>query len=473
VKVRTADGHDGELDARACDALRARLRGPLLTTDDAGYDDARAIWNGMIDRRPALIARCLGTTDVIAGVAFAREHGLALSIKAGGHNIAGLALCDGGLTLDLSLMRGVWVDPSSRTARAQGGCLLGDVDRETQIHGLAAVLGFVSMTGVAGLTVGGGFGYLTRRFGWTCDTVRSMDVVTADGRLVRASAVENPDLFWALKGGGGNFGVVVNIEYELYPVGPEILGGAIAWPVEEAADVIDCYRRVTADAPPELAVVFAVRKAPPAPWLAPAIHGKQIAALFVCYTGDVAEGERLLAPVKAIGHPVGDVVQRRTYVSQQAMLDATQPKGRRYYWKSEYMAAPPREYFDAVLAQAGHLPSPHAALITFPLAGALNAQPAGASPMGNRDAHCVFNVAGAWDKADEDAANIAWVRGAWNDLRRFSTGGTYVNFLTDDEGADRTRAAYGEHYGRLAEVKATWDPTNLFRVNKNIAPVGV
>ena len=221
----------------------------------------------MIDRRPALIARCLGVADVIAGVTFAREHGLALSIKAGGHNIAGLALCDGGLMLDLSLMRGVWVDAAARTARAQAGCLLGDVDRETQLHGLAAALGFVSATGIAGLTLGGGFGYLTRRFGWTCDTVRSMDVVTADGRLVRASESENPDLFWALRGGGGNFGVVTSFEYRLFPLGPEIVGGAIAWPIEEAPRVIDCYQAIAASAPAELALVCGFRKAPPAPWL--------------------------------------------------------------------------------------------------------------------------------------------------------------------------------------------------------------
>jgi len=321
--------------------------------------------------------------------------------------------------------------------------------------------------------VGGGFGYLTRRFGWTCDTIRSMDVVTADGRLVRASANEHPDLFWALRGGGGNFGVVTSFEYELFPVGPEIVGGAIAWPVEEAQRVIDCYQAMTAEAPAELALVCGFRKAPPAPWLHPSIHGKDIVAFFVCYTGDVAEGERLLAPVKALGHPVGDIVQRRTYVSQQSLLDATQPKGRRYYWKSEYMPAHPPEYFDAVRAHAAKIRSPHSAVLTFPLSGALNTLSGDHSPMGNRDAHAVFNVAGAWDRADDDAANVAWARDAWQDLQRFSTGGTYVNFLTEDEGAERTRAAYGTHYARLAEIKGRWDPGNLFRANKNITPAGV
>ena len=371
-------------------------------------------------------------------------------------------------------MRGVLVDSRARIARAQAGCLLGDVDRETQLHGLAAVLGFVSATGIAGLTVGGGFGYLTRRFGWTCDTVRSMDVVTADGRLVRASADEHPDLFWALKGGGGNFGVVVGFEYDLFPVGPEIVGGAVAWSIDDAAEVVDFYQRLTADAPPELAVVLGMRKAPPAPWLHPSIHGKHIVALFVCYTGDVAEGERLLAPMKALGHPVGDVLQRRTYVSQQSLLDATQPKGRRYYWKSEYMAGTSRDYFDTVRTHAERLPSPALGAAHVP-AVRIAQRTAGRtdSPMGNRDAHCVFNVAGSWDAAQDDGPNIAWVREAWEDLRRFSTGGTYVNFLTEDDDADRTRAAYGEHYARLAAVKAAWDPTNLFRMNKNIAPAAV
>jgi FAD/FMN-containing dehydrogenase len=473
VQIRSIEGAITDLDPKAIDAFRGKLRGSLMLAGDAGYDEARSIWNGMIDRRPAIIARCVGTSDVISGVTFAREHGVALSIKAGGHNIAGLALCDGGLSLDLSSMRGVWVDPARRIAHAQGGCLLGDVDRETQLHGLAAVLGFISQTGIAGLTVGGGFGYLTRRFGWTCDTVRSMDVVTADGRLVHASASENEDLFWALRGGGGNCGVVVHFEYELYPVGPEIVGGALAWPIEEAPQVVEAYQRLTADAPPELAAVFGARQAPPAPWLAPSIHGKPIVALFVCYTGDIAAGERLLSPLKSVGHPVGDILQRRTYVSQQALLDATQPKGRRYYWKSDYMATPPRDYYERVLAHAGGLVSPHSALLTFPLAGALNARPSDYSPVGNRDAQCVFNIAGAWDQPADDAANIAWVRRSWEDLRRFSTGGTYVNFLTEDDGADRTRAAYGEHYARLATIKARWDPANLFRANKNIAPAAV
>src|SRR5262245_16547747 len=292
----------------------------------------------MIDRRPALIARCLGVTDVVTCVNFAREHGLILSIKGGGHNISGLAVCEGGLMLDMSRMRGVWVDPSTRTALAQAGCLLGDVDRETQLHGLAAVLGFISNTGIAGLTLGGGFGYLTRRFGWTSDNLLSMEVVTADGRIVRANDKENRDLFWGLCGGGGNFGVVTGFEYKLHPVGPEVMAGAIAWRAEYAGEVLEMLRTLMEQAPPELVCVAGLRIAPPAPWLSKDIHGKPIVALFVCHTGQLTEGERLVAPIKAFGSPVGDIVQRRPYVSQQSLLDATQPKGRRYYWKSEYLS---------------------------------------------------------------------------------------------------------------------------------------
>ena len=460
------------LDTPAIDQLKTRVRGVVLTPDAPGYDESRSVWNGMIDRRPAVIIRCLGTADVIAGIGFAREHGLAISIKGGGHNIAGLAVADGAVTLDLSLMRGVQVDPASRRAWAQAGCLLGDVDRETQLHGLAAPLGFVSNTGIAGLTLGGGFGYLTRRAGWTCDNVLSFDVVTAEGRVVRASASENPDLFWGLRGGGGNFGVVTGFTYRLIEVGPEIVGGAIAWPAEEAPRVLELFRTLSADAPPELCLVAALRKAPPAPWIVKEFHGKDIVALFVCHSGAVAEGERLTAPIKRLGKPVGDILQRRPYVTQQSLIDATQPKGRRYYWKSEYLPGHDPELLAAAMRHAARTPSPHSAIVVFPVDGALNREPVDHSPVGNRDARSLFNIPGSWERPEDDAANIEWTRNAWQDLRRFSTGGTYVNFLTEDEGGDRTLAAYGRHFERLAQIKATWDPTNLFRGNKNIPPAG-
>jgi FAD/FMN-containing dehydrogenase len=458
------------LDPKIVDELRARLRGPLLIPGESSYDEGRAVWNAMIDRRPAAIVRCLGVADVLTGVKFARQHALNLSIKGGGHNIAGLAVCDGGVMLDMSLMRGVWVDALNRTARAQPGCLLGDVDRETELHGLAAVLGFVSNTGVAGLTLGGGFGYLTRRFGWSSDNVVSMDVVTADGRLVRASEKENNDLFWALCGGGGNFGVVTSFEYKLYPVGPEIMAGAIAWSAADARDVLEMYRALNEQAPPELTCVAALRKAPPAPWLAKNIHGQSIVAIFVCDSGAVKEGERHVAPIKSFGSPVGDIVQPRSYVSQQSLLDATQPKGRRYYWKSEYLSKLEPEMLGKLIEHAQRIVSPHSAIILFPVNGALSKLPEDHSAAGNRDAAFVLNITASWETAADDRANIEWARTAWRDIRRFSTGGTYVNFLTEEEGEERIRAAYGMNYDRLVQVKKKWDPENFFRTNKNISP---
>ena len=466
----TRDGALLTLDRQLVDTLRAALRGPLLAVGEPGYEDARSIWNAMIDRRPALVARCLGVADVVAGVRFARETGIALSIKGGGHNISGLAVADGGLMLDMSLMRGVWVDPRARTARAQAGCLLGDVDRETQLHGLAAVLGFVSATGIAGLTLGGGFGYLSRRFGWTTDNVRSMDLVVADGRLVRASEEENPDLFWALRGGGGNFGVLTSVEYVLHPVGPEVFAGAVAWRAEEAPAVLAMFQERWAEAPPELALVAAMRIAPPAPWLAPDVHGKPIVMVLACHTGDRADAETRLAPIKAFGKPVGDILQRRPYVTQQSLLDATQPPGRRYYWKSEYLPGVESDLLSKVMEHAARITSPHSAIIVFPLGGAVGSQPTDHSAAGNRAAAAVLNIAASWEKEAEDAAHVEWARSTWRDMRRFSTGGTYVNFLTEEETADRIAAAYGENLSRLAEIKARWDRTNLFRVNKNIAP---
>lgn len=450
--------------------LQTQVRGLLLGPDDGRYDDARSIWNGMIDRRPALIAQCVGAGDVVACVRFAREHGVRLSIKGGGHNIAGLAVCDGGLMIDLSLMRGVWVDPLAAVARAQAGCLLGDLDREAQLHGLAAVLGFVSNTGIAGLTLGGGFGYLTRRFGWASDNVLSMDVVTSDGTIVRASEREHPDLFWGLRGGSSNFGVVTSIEYRLHRVGPDIYGGVIAWRADAAGAVFDTFHRIFRDAPPEFSCVPMMRVAPPAPWLSPEVHGQPIVALFVCHTGSISDGEALMRPLKAIGASVGDVVKRRSYLSQQSLLDATQPKGRRYYWKSEYL---PRIDPDAVARlreHAARAPSPHSSILIFPIDGPLNTLPGDHSAVGNRDAKAVFNIQGSWERAEDDAANIEWARSAWRDIRPLSTGGTYVNFLTEEEGVERIRAAYGPNYARLVDVKTAWDPDNLFCTNKNITP---
>jgi len=470
MRARTFEGREIELKQDTFDGLKMRLRGQLFQSGEVGYEESRTVWNAMIDRKPAVVARCLGIADVIACVKFARENDILLCIKGGGHNIAGLATADGALMLDMSLMRGVWVDPLRKVAHAQAGCLLGDVDRETQVHGLAAVLGFVSLTGIAGLTLGGGFGYLTRRWGWTSDNVVGMDVVTADARLVRASSGENADLFWGLLGGGGNFGVVTGIDYMLHPVGPEVVGGVVAWPASEARKVLELYRTLAEKAPPELTLVALMRPAPPAPWLPKEMHGKPIVALLACYNGIPEEGEKAVAPIKSFGKPIGDVLARRPYAQLQSLLDATQPKGRRYYWKSEYLPRIEPALCEKVIEHAAKIRSPHSAVILFQIAGALNQLGEDHSPVGNRDARYVLNAAGSWEQPGEDRANVEWARAAWNDMKSFSTGGTYINFLTEDEGPERIEAALGRGLARLAKVKAKWDPQNVFRTNRNIKP---
>jgi hypothetical protein len=471
MRARTVNGREIDLPQHAFDGWKARLRGPVLAPSDVGYEESRTVWNGMIDRRPAMVARCVGIADVIECVRFAREHDLLLCIKGGGHNIAGLAVADGALMLDMSLMRGVWVDANRRVARAQAGCVLGDVDRETQLHGLATVLGFISLTGVAGLTLGGGIGYLTRRWGWTADNVVGMDIVTSDAELVRASGDENADLFWGLRGGGGNFGVVTGIEYVLHRVGPEIVGGAVAWPASEAPAVLDLYATLAEQAPPELTLVALMRPAPPAPWLPKERHGTPIVTLLACHTGNPDEGEKAVAPIKSFGKPIGDVLIRRTYVQMQSLLDATQPKGRRYYWKSEYLPRIEPALSDQVIEHAARIRSPHSAIALFQMGGALNRLGADHSPVGNRDARYLLTITGSWERPDDDHANIDWVRQAWSDMKRFSTGGTYINFLTEDDGAERMEAALGTSLQELSRVKARWDPQNFFRTNRNIQPV--
>jgi FAD/FMN-containing dehydrogenase len=470
IQLIAADGGAVQVSPEILQAFKVGFRGPVLGPNAPEYEETRKIWNAMIDRRPGLIVRCTGTVDVVAAVRFARQHQFLVSVRGGGHNIAGLAVCEGGLMIDLSPMKGVWVDPTARTARAQAGCTLADLDRETQLHGLAAVLGFVSATGIAGLTVGGGFGYLTRQHGWTCDTLVSMEVVTADGKVVRAAANENAELFWALRGGSGNFGIVTSFEYRLFPVGPEILGGAIAWRGEDAKEVLNFYREFTANAPRETTCVAALRMAPPAPWMPKDMHGKPIVAIFVCHSGPIDEGEDIVAPLRAFGRPVADIVTRRPYTQMQSILDATQPKGRRYYWKSHYLPAVDPKAIDALIDHAGRIGSPHSAILLFQLQGALNELPSEHSPAGNRDAAFVLNIAASWEKAAEDAANLRWARECFEATQTFSTGGTYVNFLTEEEGRERIEAAYGRPtLARLAALKEKVDPDNLFRHTKNIA----
>jgi FAD/FMN-containing dehydrogenase len=470
MKIKTLEGRDVDLQQETFNNFKTRLRGEVLTPEDAGYDDSRTVWNAMIERRPAFVVRCLGAADVVACVRFAREHNILLCIKGGGHNIAGLATADGAMMLDMSRMRGVWVDPQKRVAHAQAGCLLGDVDRETQAHGLATILGYVSPTGIAGLTTGGGFGYLTRRWGWTTDNITGMNIVTADGGLIRAGSDENADLFWGLRGGGGNFGVVTGIDYMLYPVGPEIVGGVVAWPASEAPGVLELYKTLAEKAPPELTLVLLMRPAPPAPWLPKEVHAKPIVAIVACFSGRPEESQAWVAPIKSHGKPLGDILVRRPYVQMQSLFDATQPKGRRYYWKSEYLPRIEPALCEKVIAHAARIRSPFSSVILFQIGGALNRLNEEHSPVGNRDAHYVLNIGSSWDQAAADEANIAWAREAWNDMKVFSTGGTYINFLTEDESTERVENALGKGLDRLREIKAKWDPENVFRTNRNIKP---
>jgi FAD/FMN-containing dehydrogenase len=453
--------------------LRRRLQGRVLVPRDADFEDATRLWNGLIDATPAFVVQVASTADVVAAVNAARDHRIALSVRGGGHNIAGTALADGGLTIDMSLLRDVRVDPDARIATVQAGCLLKDVDRATQRHGLATPLGFISEVGVAGLTLGGGLGYLTRRFGWTVDNLLEVEIVTADGRVRCASREEHADLFWAIRGAGANLGVVTSFTFRLHEVGPTVFGGLIAWPFERVDEILRAYRALTDEAPRELAVWMNMLRAPAAPFVPPNWHGERVCAMAVCYTGDPAAADKALAPIRAIGDPVVDLLSEQPYTQVQSYLDATEPKGMHYYWRTEYMA----ELGDELLAvwrdSAAACPIEEAQMGILHLGGALNERAEDDGAVGNRDARYVLGVLGMWEPGEPGAATFpSWVRSAWERIRPFSTGATYINFQAVDEGDERVRAAYGANFDRLVEVKTAYDPENLFRSNRNIQPPG-
>ncbi|HTQ04521.1 MAG TPA: FAD-binding oxidoreductase [Polyangiaceae bacterium] len=461
------------VDTAALTPFRARLRGPLLLpdADPTAFSESVTIWNGMVKSRPALVVRPSGTADVVECVRFAAERRIPIAPKGGGHNLAGTCLPEHGLTVDFCRLKAVHVDAKKKLAHVQPGALLGDVDRETQLHGLATVLGFVSETGVAGLTLGGGYGYLTRRFGWTSDNLVEAEVVTADARVLTANADENPDLFWAIRGGGGNFGIVTRFTYRLHDVGPQVTGGLIAWPGDRAAAVLAEYAARTPSLPRELTLALTVRLAPPAPFLPQEWHGKLIVLLVVCHTGSEAQATADLAPFRALGNPLVDLVARKPYAVQQSMLDATQPRGPHYYWKSEFLPVLTPAARDAFITHASKPATPLSQLVLFHVGGAIREHAKDDGAVGNRDAEYMFGSAGCWLPDDPNAqANIAAVRGAWEAMRPHSTGGVYVNFLTAEEGEDRVRAAYRDNFERLAALKAKFDPTNLFQSNKNVRP---
>jgi FAD/FMN-containing dehydrogenase len=447
------------------------FRGQLITTDHADYDDARAVWNGAIDRHPRLIARCTGAADVAAAVRFARDHDLEVAVRGGGHNVAGTAVCDDGIVIDLSAMRAVWVDPASRAARVQGGALWGDVDHETQVHGLATTGGIVSHTGVAGLTLGGGIGWLMRKHGLTIDNLLAAHVVTAEGDMLWASKDEHPDLFWALRGGGGNFGVVTSFDFRLHPVGPAILAGPILWDADDADKVLRFYRDFVHDAPDELGTVVRFGTAPPLPVIPEELHWRPVVIVASCYAGPMKEAEGVLRPLRSFGVPLLDLVAPTPYVDHQSGIDSTVRHGWRYYWKSTYLPELSNDLVNVFTEHAFAGSSPRSYVAMFHLGGAVSRVSGGDTAFGNRQAAHSITLDAVWqpgeDYGDHD---IAWTRGFFASLNRFRDG-VYVNFLGADEEPDRVREAYGDAvYDRLAGVKARYDPDNVFHHNQNIGP---
>jgi FAD/FMN-containing dehydrogenase len=469
LTIRTLDGSTKKIAQEIVSTLRAKVRGTVALPGEDGYDAARTIWNAMIDRRPGLVVRCLGAADVMNAVALARDEKLLVAVRGGGHNIAGNAVCDGGLLIDLSLMKSVRVDPAAATARVEPGATLADFDKEAQQFGLATPLGINSTTGVAGLTLGGGMGWTTRKLGLTVDNLISADVVTADGKLVRASATENPDLFWALRGGGGNFGIVTSFEFKLHPLGPEVLSGLIVHPLEMAGELLSQFRRLAREAPEELTTWVVMRKAPPLPFLPAEWHGKEVLVFAACYAGDMKEGEKALKALRSLGKPIADVIAPHPFTTWQAAFDPLLTPGARNYWKSHDFADLPDAAISAILKGVRELPSPECEVFIAHVGGAMARIPVNATPWPNRDAHFIMNVHTRWQDKAQDQACIAWARHLFKATAPFASDSVYVNFMPDDED-DRVEKAYGTNYRRLAEIKRRYDPANLFRMNQNIRP---
>ncbi len=468
LSLAKLSGGTAGLSEQAIATLKGRVRGAVLVDGDDGYDAARSIWNSMIDRRPGLIVRCVGAADVRAAIDFAREAGAVLAVRGGGHNIAGSAVCDGGVMIDLTPMKSVRIDPFARTARVEPGVTLGEFDREAQAFGLVTPTGINSTTGIAGLTLGGGFGWISRKYGLTADNLLSADVVTADGRLVRASADENPDLFWAIRGGGGNFGIVTSFEFRLHALGPEVISGLIVHRLDEAPGLLRRYRALMAEAPAELTCWVVMRAAPPLPFLPAAVHGTGIIAFAACYAGPMEAAEAALAPLRALGTPIADVIGPHPFVGWQAAFDPLLTAGARNYWKSHSFTGLDDALIDLLVDQAAHLPSPECELFIAQLGGAVNRVPADATAYPHRDVAFVMNVHTRWREASDDARCIGWARSLFDASAPFATGGVYVNFMPEDD--DRLAGAYQGNARRLASIKEKYDPDNLFRINRNIRP---
>lgn len=460
IKAVSLNGSEVVLEQAVIESFRTSLRGKLLTAADVGYDAARAIWNAMIDKRPALIVRCEGTADVGAAVRFAAAHDLLVSVRGGGHNVAGTAICDGGLMIDLSPMRGIRVDPEARTAWAQPGLLWQDFDHETQAYGLATTGGVVGETGIAGLTLGGGVGWLVRKYGLTCDNLLAADVVTADGQLRHTSLESNPDLFWAIRGGGGNFGVVTSFQYRLHEV-PTVLGGLVIHPRAAARDVLRFHRDFITTAPEELTSYVGLLTGP---------DGNPIVAFASCYCGDLEEGERVLRPLREFGAPLLDAMQPMPYTGVQGLFGPSFPWNNRNYWKSSYLRDIPDNAIDVVVECANRVQSPLSAVILEYYGGAVSRIAPDATAFPHREANFNLLFVAQWKDAAEDALHVQWARDCWEAVTPWSSGALYMNVLSAGESAQAVRQAYGANYARLAALKAQFDPQNLFCMNQNIKP---
>jgi FAD/FMN-containing dehydrogenase len=458
------------IDKNAIQGLRSRFRGELITPGEAArYAAARELFNAMFDRRPALIAQPLDAADTATAIAFARETGAPLAVRCGGHSVAGYSSCDDGLVIDMRAMNQITVDVDTRRVRAQAGANWGEFDRATTRHGLVTTGGRVTTTGIAGLTLGSGSGWLDRLHGYTCDNLVSAEVVTADGRIVRASREENADLFWGLCGGGGNFGIVTEFEYRLHPIGPLVLGGMVIYRREHAPTLIRAYRELMKDAPRELSGGIVFTTAPPAPFIPPELQGSPVVVAIVTWFGDPERGEQIVKPLREFGPPIADLVQPMPYLALQSMIDAGNPFGRRQYWRSENLTAFSDAAIDTLVAQANTATSPHTQIIVVPLGGAIADVPAGGTPIGGRDAGWQYHCYAGWEDTD-DAKHIEWVRVLEGALKPFTAGHISINFVSE-AGTDRVRAAFGEPvYQRLVALKDKYDPTNLFRLNQNVLP---
>jgi FAD/FMN-containing dehydrogenase len=463
LSMTTSTGSHIVIEGTTVETFKTSLRGELLRPGDTDYDEARKVWNGMIDKRPGLIARCTGVADVISAVDFARTHQLLVSVRGGGHNIPGNAVCNGGLMIDLACMRSVRVDPVRRTARAEGGVTWGEFDHETQAFGLATTGGSVSDTGIAGLTLGGGLGWLAGKCGLTCDNLLSADVVTADGKLLVASASEHTDLFWGLRGGGGNFGIVTSFEYQLHPVGP-VLAGMLLYPFAQAKEALAYYRDFAKAVPDEVNTMGGLLTSP---------NGDLMAVIAVCYNGSLDAGERVLRPLREFGPPVADQIRPMAYREVQTQLDAAAVRGRRYYIKSSFMRSISDDAIDALIDRFANVPSPHTLVFFQQLGNAANRIGAQETAFSQRDALCEWGCLSSWVDPAADGMNIGWTRALAEAMQPFSSGGAYITQMgvEAEEGADRIKDAFGPNYEQLVALKNKYDPANLFRHNQNIRPV--